>query len=540
MGKGACDAVWALPAVLVLAGSVTAGSVDQDNAPPSRPAVSQTASSTAGTPMENAVVKVFSTVLYPDLQRPWTKQAPTELTGSGVVIEGKRILTNAHLVLYASQVEVQANESSTKVPATVLASAPDVDLAILKLEDETLFDSHRPLPRESRLPAVKDSVIAYGYPIGGNSLSVTKGIVSRIEFSTYNPFGIVAPGFTVGALRVQIDAAINPGNSGGPAVVDDKMIGLAYSYLARAQNIGYIIPTEEIDLFLADVADGRYDGKPDIRDELQTLESPSLRSFLKVQNTAEGMVVHRVESSDPAYPLKKWDVITRIGDTPIDSQGMISAGPSLRVRFRYLIQRLARDGRVPLTILRGGQERKVELPVATKRPTLLPDLNGAYPSYFVYGPLVFSTATMQFLAAYAQGANAPNMFGMITSSIMKRLLDEPAFEGESLVLVSSPFFPHPLSRGYSDATGQVVASVNGARVRNLGHLVEVLRDSAEEFVVIEFDGRHTESMVFPRKEMLAATDEIMSTNGVRSQGSPDVLRIWDAKKGRAQVGTASR
>ena len=55
---------------------------------------------------ENAVVKVFSTLVHPDLARPWAKAPPQEATGTGVVIEGKRILTNAHVVQYASQVQV--------------------------------------------------------------------------------------------------------------------------------------------------------------------------------------------------------------------------------------------------------------------------------------------------------------------------------------------------------------------------------------------------------------------------------------------------
>ncbi len=59
-------------------------------------------------------------------------------------------------------------------------------------------------------------------------------------------------------MRVQVDAAINPGNSGGPAIVDGKMVGLIFSKLGRgADNIGYIIPGEEIDLFLKDIADGQ-------------------------------------------------------------------------------------------------------------------------------------------------------------------------------------------------------------------------------------------------------------------------------------------
>jgi S1-C subfamily serine protease len=70
--------------------------------------------------IENAVVKVFSTLRGPDPFKPWGKAAPLDVTGSGVVIEGKRILTNAHVVGYASQVQVQANQAGDKVPATVV------------------------------------------------------------------------------------------------------------------------------------------------------------------------------------------------------------------------------------------------------------------------------------------------------------------------------------------------------------------------------------------------------------------------------------
>src|SRR5207302_1627537 len=237
---------------------------------------------------------------YPDLFRPWTKQPPSEVTASGVVVEGKRILTNAHVVLYTSQVQIQANQAGDKISATVTAVAPDIDLAVLKLDDESFFNTRPPLPRASALPQIKDAVLAYGFPTGGTSLSITKGIVSRIEFVPYS--------HSVSGLRIQIDAAINPGNSGGPAVAGDKMIGLAFSHLGNAQNIGYIIPNEEIELFLKDIADGRYDGKPAMYDELQTLENPALRAFLKLDSSVQGVVVHQPLATSASYPLKEWDV----------------------------------------------------------------------------------------------------------------------------------------------------------------------------------------------------------------------------------------
>ena len=73
------------------------------------PIAAAEADATTNTPAEikldavaNSVVKVFSTLRYPDVYKPWTKDSPSDATGTGVVIEGKRILTCAHVVLYAS------------------------------------------------------------------------------------------------------------------------------------------------------------------------------------------------------------------------------------------------------------------------------------------------------------------------------------------------------------------------------------------------------------------------------------------------------
>ncbi len=471
--------------------------------------------------VENAVVKVFSTLRYPDPFKPWTKQAPTDVTASGVVIEGKRILTNAHVVLYSSQVQIQANQAGDKLSATVVAVAPGIDLAVLKLDDESFFKTHAPINRATGLPDIKDPVLAYGFPTGGNALSITKGIISRIEFAPYN--------YPVSGLRIQIDAAINPGNSGGPAIAADKMIGLAFSHLDQAQNIGYIIPNEEIDLFLKDIADGHYDGKPAMLDELQTLENPALRSFLKVDKSVEGIVVHRPDLTNSANPLKEWDIITKIAGTAIDDQGMIKLGTDKRVNFQYLIQKVAKDDKLDLTIVRGNKPMDVQIPVSSNRHNLIPDLRGQYPSYFVSGPLVFSRATIQFLAFMRNNPNIMSSLGYIGSPLITRLGDTPSAEREELVLISSPFFPHRLASGYSNQSGGVIYSVNGTQIRSLKHLVTVLRDLQDEFVVIEFDHRDGEALVFPRKEMAAATEDILTDNGVRAQGSPDIMEVWQAK-----------
>jgi S1-C subfamily serine protease len=475
--------------------------------------------------VEISVVKIFATARYPDLYKPWTRQAPSESSGSGVVIEGKRILTNAHVIRYAGQIQVQANQSGDRFSASVEAVAPGIDLAVLKLDNPKFFDSHPPLPRARNLPDIKDAVTVYGYPEGGASLAITRGIVSRIEFAGYN--------YPVAGLRIQIDAAVNAGNSGGPAVVDNKLVGIIFSRLNTADNIGYIIPSEEIELFLQDIADGHYDGKPAMFDQLQTLDNPALRSYLNLPESLQGILVHRPASDASDYPLKEWDLITRIGDVPMDDQGMIKLRENLLVRFSYLVQKTANKGKVALSIVRAGKEQQVEVPVSSNLPQLNPSLRGGLPSYFVYGPIAFSESTAQLLGDFTEGKNAADWIldrCYDGNPLVTRAGERKSFPDERLVFVSSPFFPHKLATGYSNPAISVVKTVNGIAIKNLAHLVQVLRDLKDEFVVLAFDRKSGgETMVFPRAEMVAATEEILTDNGVRSQGSPELLAIWNVK-----------
>jgi S1-C subfamily serine protease len=472
--------------------------------------------------IRESVVKISATLRYPDIIRPWQKQTSREISGTGVVIDGKRILTNAHVVLYASQIFVESQQSGDKLSATVAAVSPGMDLALIRLDDESFFDKRTPLARVQSLPEVKDNVTVYGYPQGGASLSVTKGIVSRIEFVSY--------GEGASGVRIQVDAPINPGNSGGPALVDGKMIGLVFSKVSQADNIGYIIPGEEIDLFLKDIADGAYDGKPSIHDQFQTLENPALRGFLQLDKKTQGMIVHTPTESRPDYPLKTWDLLSRIGDKDIDNVGMIKIKDNLRLNFQYMIQKTVRNGKVPLSIVRQGKPMSIELPVTSHWRMLIESFRGRYPSYFVYGPLVFSPASQEFCAALERpGSSAAAVLAIIGSPLAVRRGDRPAFEGEELVVVTSPMFPCPLSKGYDNPFSKVVKEVNGVKVKNLRHFVELLRDTKEKYTTIAFADRYSETMVFDHQQILKATDDVLSDNGIRQQASDDLLAVWKKK-----------
>src|SRR5437868_11781819 len=186
--------------------------------------------------LADSVVKVSALLSYPNPLQPWTKGKAVEVAGTGVVIEGRKILTNAHLVTYATEVSVQPRPGGDKFEAKVAGVGTDIDLAVLTVKEEKFFEKRPALPRARQLPKAQDSVAVHGFPVGGSELSVTKGVVSRIDHG-------LLYGLTPGML-IQVSAAINPGNSGGPAVANNKMIGLVCSRLDEAEGIGYVIPNE--------------------------------------------------------------------------------------------------------------------------------------------------------------------------------------------------------------------------------------------------------------------------------------------------------
>ena len=304
--------------------------------------------------ISDSVVKVYSTLREPDFVRPWTKDSPHEASGSGVILAGKRILTNAHVVAYASQVFVQANQSTERVPAKVKVFVPGLDMAILEVDNPAFFEQRPPLPLANNLPAMKQSVNVYGYPVGGEQLSITQGVVSRIEYQS------IAYGSA--AVRIQIDAALNPGNSGGPAVSDGKLLGLVFSKYSAGDNIGYLLAAEEVKTLLKTLEKGPYVGKLQLGEEVATTENEALRAKLGLDKEA-GVFVIQPFSDKPDYPLKRWDVLLKIGDQPLDSQGNVKIMDDLRLSYQYLVPKFARDGHVKLAIFRDRKTIEVKAPV---------------------------------------------------------------------------------------------------------------------------------------------------------------------------------
>lgn len=467
----------------------------------------------------DSVVKIEVTNRRPSLTRPWSKQSPSKSSGSGVMIADGRLLTNAHVVKHASQIEVQPNGSSTKHAARVVAVAPSMDLALLEFEDPTVAETIPPVEINPALPELRQDVTVLGYPMGGDELSITEGIVSRIEFTRYY--------YSAMGLRIQIDAALNSGNSGGPAISNNKLVGLVFSKIEEADNIGYLIPSEEIITFLADIKDGHYDGKATTSGKItvQRLESPTLRRRLGLDAETTGIMVQSAEDV-PNGSLRVWDVVTHIGPHAIDNQGFVRVNGSLRLVFSYYSDKLATADGIPLTVVRNGETIPITAPVARGDHELLKPLMHDYPDYFIWGPIVFTTAYSELI--YASRGKMMTYMMAVESPLLGRLRDRPAFEGEEIVIIPIRLFPHATSRGYRSVAMATVSSVDGHKVKSLAHLAELLRDASGEFVEIHLGGNYPK-LVFDREAAEEATEEILTDEGIRRRGSKEILDIWNAK-----------
>ena len=348
---------------------------------------------------KESIVKIYTVAKSPDFTRPWNSSM-YRVTGSGAVISGNRILTNAHVVANHTFIEVRRYGETKRYEAKVLSVSHQADLALITVKDKSFFEGIKPLTL-GKLPKIEQKIAVFGYPTGGNTLSITQGIVSRIEHHRYVHSNEKF-------LAIQVDAAINPGNSGGPAISDGKIVGVVMQNMSRAQSIGYLVPTMIIEHFLKDIADGKYDGFPHTGLTIEKLENPTLRTFYHLDNNVTGeLVVDWVYNSTANNVFKKGDIITAIDGHRIENDGTVEFRYHEYTSMKYYVDLHQLGESVTFDIIRDGKAQKVSLPLTHRVDDMLLVKTKRYdtmPTYFIYGGYVFTKLTSNLLVQYGSGA----------------------------------------------------------------------------------------------------------------------------------------
>ncbi|MCB1740571.1 MAG: trypsin-like peptidase domain-containing protein [Gammaproteobacteria bacterium] len=429
--------------------------------------------------LKDAMVKIFTVSSEYDYFRPWTKSSPQQSNGSGCVIAGNRILTNAHVVSNATYVQVRRNGDGKRYEARVEHVIHDADLALLTVDDPAFFENIQPIELGD-LPAAQSDVTVYGFPRGGDALSITKGVVSRIENQVYSHSGLYL-------LAGQIDAAVNPGNSGGPVIQDRRLVGVVMQTLAAGENQGYMVPVDLVKRVLTDLEDGRYDGFPALGVRVQNLENPAANAHYHLPVGSTGALVVQVQAnSTSAGVLRPDDVILEVEGNEIGDDGKFVFRGDERNSWQMLMQQHQIGEPFALTIWREGQRMQIDVPLrlSVHDNQRIPDLrHDASPRYFIYGGLVFAPVTENLLRRFGKQwrDNAP------TKLIYLMDYDNVPDEAVREWVVLQNVLPADANKGYHSATFLIIERFNGEPIRDLDHLVELVEANADERAIFTTD-----------------------------------------------------
>ncbi len=434
--------------------------------------------------ISSSVVKIFTVSVKPNYYQPWQMRSQKFSTGSGVIIDDHLILTAAHVAANAVYLEVKKSENPKKFIAHVKWISHEADLALLEVEETDFFKGTEALSL-GKMPHRQDGVAVYGYPQGGNEISITQGIISRIEQTRY-----VHSDFDL--LALQIDAAINPGNSGGPVFNQEgEIVGIAMQSLSSADNIGYLVPTPVIEHFLDDIRDGRYDGFPDDGLYIQGMENKSLKQHYKMGDKSGVLITNIIPGSSCDGYLQKNDVLLAIDGTDVADDATILMKENGRVAASYLIRSHHINESFEATVLREGKELEISVPLKSL-VSLIPYEHEKRPRYYIFGGVVLMPLTKNYL--YEWGRNwlqkAPIHF---VDTIKNNNLPSP--ERQEIVFIQSVLADRE-NAGYEFAHAEVI-KVNGIKINSFSTLVNAIESTQAKEVKLTLKGG---SMIILNKE----------------------------------------
>ncbi|HXN30842.1 MAG TPA: trypsin-like peptidase domain-containing protein [Polyangiaceae bacterium] len=456
--------------------------------------------------VRSAVVRVEVSRAGHDWAAPWKLLPPESASGTAFLIDGARLLTNAHVVRDAQQVTVKRNDGSAPAIATVEAVDDDCDLALLRVANSSFLRGLRPL-HVGDLPQVGSNVVTYGYPLGGLEMSTTAGVVSRIEQRAY------LEGLSK-HLVVQTDAALNPGNSGGPVVQRGLVVGVAFQVMSGAQSIGFFIPAPVVRHFLDDFTDGHYTGFPDMPIRVLPLSSPAYRRERRLPDERSGVVVQEIAAgSDLGAALEPGDVLMAVDGKRVADDGTCQVGVA-RVPFFHLVDMKSLGQRVRFEVWRDGKAMSAEWKASQFPPWDRLRRSRFKPRYLVYAGLLFVPATLEYFSA-------THPLGARRAAILHELAfrswePPPAIDRETVLLAH--VFSNPANAGVDPTVPFVVERLNGQSVRNLADLARLLEESHQKQDVFELGPFHHVEAI-DREQALSARATILSTYGISNDKS---------------------
>jgi len=420
------------------------------------------------------IVRIEASFLIPDFRVPWNSGRPTSGNGTGWMVGKNKFITNAHVISNSTKIVIRTMNDPEPYEARILHVAHDCDLAMIEAVDPKRFENIKPLEIDG-IPELNSEVIAVGYPIGGERVSVTRGVVSRIDFQSFSHSGIDQH------LAIQVDAAINPGNSGGPVLQNGKVVGVAFQGYsgAVAQNVGYMIPVPVLNRFLKDVEDGKYDHYMDLAIGTFAVENPAQIKALELEDDGIGVMVSSVESAGSAGGfLEPGDVILSIDDNPVFNNGLIRVDGQM-MDMNEIVERKFAGDKINVEILRKGKKAKMEITLKRFLPYLaLGEQYDKRPEYLLYAGMLFQPMSRNLMEAH--GIRDP-----LVNYVFDNYMTKEIYKERPEVVILTAILPDEVNSYLQGFQHSIVDEVNGVKIKSLKDVNEALKKKTDDdFVVI--------------------------------------------------------
>ena len=446
------------------------------------------------------VAQVRVTGYEVEFENPWQKGSGGQYIGSAVLIDDNRLITNAHVISQALRIDVRLGDSNRWYKAVVDNVSDASDLALLVVEDKSFYRGSKPVDFGNDV-ALGSQMTVVGFPIGGDSVSITEGILSRTEVTTYAHSGIQN-------LTYQLDAAINSGNSGGPVFHNGKLVAISTQSLKESDNIGYGIPVSVINQFIADVKDGNVDGVPILPFFAQTVFNAAQRDFYGMGDRSGLRVIQSAGSEDERC-LADGDIILSVDGLPVGPDGMIRTGTLGSVPIDYLASSKQVGDSIDFELVAKDKNRSVSCKLNWTWNdvfTVTPTTYNYRPVWTEVGGIVLVEMTDElFEFLYT---NEIELQEGVADTATQLQQDSPQDPHRYLFVVN--VLQHDINDGY-DVTGLLLNTVNGIALRNIKHLQKILESNSLPWVELVFN--NSESVVFRAADLPALNEQLAQEYG---------------------------
>lgn len=435
----------------------------------------------------NSVLRVASTIQYPDYHRPWLKKQPFTRIGLGTIIEGGRILVTADMVDHATYIGLERAQDGPRGSAVTEVLDTECNLAILRPTDPGILEKTSPLPLDLSVRTGSHLEILQLEANGAAALS--PAIVTTIAVMPY-------PADDTAYLLYRASATI-PEREGSfviPALHDEKLAGLVMRYDSRTQAAD-IIPAPLIARFLKESSKPGFHGLARAGLGWQEVRGSTLREWLGVPKGQTGVYVTSVLPGGPAEKggLKKGDFLLSVAGKPLDGEGNYLDPIYGKITFNNLASLESAPGD-PLAITyfrsRGegtGMIGSTTVTLQGRNPdteTSPSRLAEKSPSYTLLGPLLFLELSRPFLREWGTNwrTEAP-----LNLAYLDAFQDEFPKDRKRWVILAAAL-PTPDTMGLENLAGKVVESINGQPIRKMEDIAEAAKHPENGFQKIILAG----------------------------------------------------